>query len=78
MGYPNDPTLKGLAAVVYRSEIPPWEFDIKAVPPGTEPLEISDWHRRHGRANRKDRNIERAAETLIEPIAPRRDPDLGG
>lgn len=76
MGYPNDPKLKGLAAVVYRSDIPPWEFDIRAVPPGTEPLEISDWHRRHGRANRKDGNIERAAEALIEPVDDREDRDL--
>ena len=78
MGYPNDPTLKGLAAVVYRSDIPPWEFDIKAVPPGTDPLEMSDWHRRHGRANRKDRNIERAAEARIGSVADRGDRDVGG
>ena len=76
MGYPNDPKLKGLAAAVYRSDIPPWEFDIRAVPPGTEPLEISDWHRRHGRANRKDGNIERAAKAGIEPVADREDRDL--
>ena len=42
MGFPKDPNLKGLAAVTFHSDIPPWEFDIRAVPPGTEPLEVSD------------------------------------
>ena len=77
MGYPNDPKLKGLAAVVYRSDIPPWEFDIRTVPQGIDPLEISDWHRRHGRANGKDRNLERAAEAGIEPVCRRWGRDRG-
>lgn len=70
MGFPKDPNLKGLAAVTFHSDIPPWEFDIRAVPPGTEPLEVSDWHRRHGRANRVHKNSERAAEARLTPIAP--------
>ena len=69
MGFPKDPNLKGLAAVTYHPEIPSWEFDIRAVPPGTEPLEVSDWHRRYGRANRKEGNSERVAEARLTPIA---------
>ena len=69
MGFPNDPNLKGLAAVTYHPEIPSWEFDIRAVPPGTEPLEVSDWHRRYGRANRTQGNSERVAEARLTPIA---------
>ena len=68
MGFPKDPNLKGLAAVTFHSDIPPWEFDIRAVPPGTEPLEVSDWHRRHGRANRTGNNSERVAEARLAPI----------
>ena len=68
MGFPKDPNPKGLAAVTFHSDIPPWEFDIRAVPPGTEPLEVSDWHRRHGRANRTGNNGERAAEARLAPI----------
>ena len=51
MPFPHDPKLRGLAAALFHSDIPPWEYDIRAVPPGTEPLRVSDWHRRHGRAN---------------------------
>ncbi len=69
MGFPKDPNLKGLAAVTFHSDIPPWEFDIRAVPPGTEPLEVSDWHRRHGRANRMRESSQRAAEARLTPIA---------
>lgn len=73
MGFPKDPKLKGLAAVTYHSEIPPWEFDIRAVPPGTEPLEVSDWHRRHGRANATTPSMERIAEARVAPV-PKRPP----
>ena len=65
--HPTDPRIKGLAAALLESDIPPWEFDIRAVPPGTDPPEVSDWHRRHGRANNRDRNIDKAAEELIDP-----------
>ena len=68
MGFPRDPNLKGLAAVTFHSDVPSWEFDIRAVPPGTDPLEISDWHRRHGRANRTENNSERAAEARLAPV----------
>ena len=37
MGYPTDPALRGLAAAMYESDIPPWEFDIAAVPLGEDP-----------------------------------------
>lgn len=67
MGFPRDPNLKGLAAVTYHS-VPSWEFDIRAVPPGTDPLEVSDWHRRHGRANRTENNSGRTAKAWLTPI----------
>ena len=68
MGFPNDPKLRGLAAVTYHVEKPPWEFDIAAVPPGEECVEISDWHRRHGRANTKGGNTAAAAAAGIDPV----------
>lgn len=68
MGFPKDPNLKGLAAVTFHSDIPSWEFDIRAVPPGTEPLEVSDWHRRYGRANQTGNSSERAAKARLAPI----------
>ena len=40
--------------------------------PGTDPVQISDWHRRHGRANNENRNIERAAEVLAESLPERK------
>ena len=62
MGFPKDPTLKGLAAVCYRPEAVPWEHDIRAVLPESDEVpRVSDWHRRHGRAHNKARSIERAA-----------------
>ena len=65
MGYPKDPKLKGLAAVTYHPEHLPWEFDIRAVEPDSDEVpRVSDWHRRHGRANRKDGNTERVARAL--------------
>ena len=48
MGYPNDPTLRGVAAATFHSDIPNWEFDIAAVPLGDEPPRMSDWCRRGG------------------------------
>ena len=71
MPFPKDPNLKGLAAVIYHSEVPPWEFDIRAVPPGTEPLEVSDWHRRHGRANATVPNMDRIAQARVAPVPKR-------
>ena len=68
MGYPNNPKLKGLAAVMYHPEEPSWEFDIVAVPPGEDCTEISDWYRRHGRANDKDGNLAEAARAGIDPV----------
>ena len=44
--HPTDPRVRGLAAAVLSSDIPPWEFDIRAVEPGSDVVEISDWERR--------------------------------
>ena len=44
--HPTDPRIRGLAAAVLTSDIPPWEFDIRAVEPGSDVVEISDWERR--------------------------------
>lgn len=68
MGFPKDPKLRGLAAVTYHVETPPWEFDVAAVPPGEDCVEISDWHRRHGRANTKGGNTAAAAAAGIDPV----------
>ena len=68
MPFPHDPKLRGLAAAMFHSDIPPWEYDIRAVPPGTEPLRVSDWHRRHGRANNESGSMERTAEARIKPV----------
>lgn len=46
ISHPTDPRIRGLAAAVLTSDIPPWEFDIKAVEPGSDVVEISDWERR--------------------------------
>ena len=42
ISHPTDPRIRGLAAAVLTSDIPPWEFDIKAVEPGSDVVEISD------------------------------------
>lgn len=34
MGYPIGSSKRGLARVTYEAETLPWEFDIRAVPPG--------------------------------------------
>ena len=33
--HPTDPRIKGLAAALLESDIPSWEFDLRAVEPGT-------------------------------------------
>ena len=71
MPFPKDPKLRGLAAAMFHSDIPPWEYDIRAVPPGTEPLRVSDWHRRHGRASNESGSMERIAEARIKPVTKR-------
>ena len=71
MGYPVDSNKRGLARVTYEPETVPWEFDIRAVPPGEDVHEVSDWHRRRGRANNRDGNIDRAAEALAEALSER-------
>ena len=79
MGYPKDPKLKGLAAVTYHPDEPSWEFDIAAVPPGEDCTEISDWHRRHGWANKKGDNLADAARAGIDSVPlPRGTADRGG
>lgn len=72
MGYPRDPTLRGLAAATYKPECLPWEHDIRAVDPDDDaPPRIGDWHRRHGRANRRDGNTARVAAALAPRIDPK-------
>ena len=71
MGYPIGSNKRGLARATYEPEHLPWEFDIRAVPPGQDPVKVSDWHRRHGRANNRDRNIDRAAQGLAEHMVER-------
>ena len=66
--HPTDPRIKGLAAALLESDIPCWEFDQRAVEPGTDPPPVSDWHRRHGRANNRDENIDKAASELIDRV----------
>ena len=34
--------MRGVGAAVLGSDIPPWEFDIQAVEPGSDVVEISD------------------------------------
>ena len=67
MGYPtSDSKLRGLAAVTFHNEIPNWEFDIQAVPPGVDPPRTPDWCRRGG--DRKSRaSSRRAAAAAILP-----------
>lgn len=67
MGYPKDPKLSGLAAVTFHPDIPSWEFDIAATPPGEDCTEISDWHRRHGWGANKGGHVADAARALIDP-----------
>ena len=38
----TDKRARGLAAALLTSDTPPWEFDIRAVEPGTDPVEVSD------------------------------------
>ena len=71
MGYPIGSNKRGLARVTYEPETVPWEFDIRAVPPGEDVFEVSDWHRRRGRANNRDGNIDKAAEALAEALSER-------
>ena len=59
MGHPKDPNLRGVAAATHQADIPPWEFDIVAVEPGTDPVRVSDWARRGNPLTWK----RRAAET---------------
>ena len=78
MGYPHDPNLRGLAAVTYHPEHLAWEYDIRAVTPESgEAARVSDWHRRHGRANRRGGNVERVAAALVQPIRKQDAPSHG-
>ena len=69
MGYPVNSNKRGLARVTFEPETIPWEFDIRAVPPGEDQLEVSDWHRRHGCANNREGNIDRAASALADALS---------
>ena len=61
MGYPTDPTLRGLAAAMYESDIPPWEFDTAAIPPGDDPPRMPDWCRRGGHPRNRESSARTAA-----------------
>ena len=45
------------------------------MPESDEIPRVGDWHQRHGRANRKDGNIERAAKALVRPVQGQRSGD---
>ena len=47
--HPTDLRLRGLAAAVLGNDIPPWEFDIQAVEPCSDVVEINDRERRQRR-----------------------------
>ena len=63
--HPTDPRIRGLAAAVLTSDIPPWEFDIQAVEPGSDVVEISDWERRLRR-----KQVERGSTVVGGAIRP--------
>ena len=63
--HPTDPRIRGLAAAVLTSDIPPWEFDIQAVEPGSDVVEISDWERRLRR-----KQVERGSTGAAGAIRP--------
>lgn len=60
ISHPTDPRIRGLAAAILTSDIPPWEFDIRAVEPGSDVVEISDWERRLRR-----KQIERGSTVVL-------------
>ena len=66
MPYPTDDTLRGLARVTFRNEVPNWEFDLRATPPGEDVDEVSDWRRRGGSPAARA-SSRRAAEARIAP-----------
>ena len=68
MGYPTDPTLRGLAAAMYESDIPPWEFDTPAVPPGEDPPPMPDWCRRGGDRRNRESSARTAAAVDLPTI----------
>ena len=68
MGYPTDPTLRGLAAAMYESDIPPWEFDTPAVPPGEDPPRMPDWCRRGGDRRNRESSARMAAAVDLPTI----------
>ena len=65
ISHPTDPRIRGLAAAILTSDIPPWEFDIRAVEPGSDVVEISDWERRLRR-----KQIERGSTVDAGSIHP--------
>ena len=65
ISHPTDPRIRGLAATVLTSDIPPWEFDIKAVEPGSDVVEISDWERRLRRKQIERGQSRRRRDVLL-------------
>ena len=71
--HPTDPRIRGLAAAILASDIPCWEFDIRAVEPGTDPLQVSDWERR-----RRLKEREGSPSAAIAPLPTKDGKDHGG
>ena len=67
ISHPTDPAIRGLAAALLTTDVPDWEFDPRAIEPGTEPVYVSDWHRRLARARRD----ESTAAAVVAPVKPR-------
>lgn len=75
ISHSTDPRVRGLAAAVLTSDVPCWEFDIRAVEPGTDPVRIADWERRR-RIKQAERGSAPGAGS-VAPLAPRGCPDGG-
>ena len=62
--HPTDLRVRGLAAAVLGNDIPPREFDIQAVEPGSDVVEINDRERRQRR-----KQVERGSTVDAGPYA---------
>ena len=61
MPYPTDNKLRGLARATFHNEVPNWEFDLRATPPGEDVVEVSDWRRRGGSPEARESSRRAAA-----------------
>ena len=76
MGYPVDSDKTGLARATYEAEHDAREFDIRPPPLGEDVVEVSDWRKRHPRANNRGGNIDRAAQAVADMLRERKH-DIG-